>query len=267
MQRLLSKSEHSRPPLVAQGSVTSEAQGLRLELRVWQEGRPFRRTVRAVSCGELQDAAALILALLMDPGLHVSSGDPHSAPSPPATPPRRDNSRTNSTTHWGAFSGGGVDSGTLPKLAPGLTLGAFAKLGELGVRLGAVWLPISKEQVDDASASPEGGKFSLLTGNARLCYRFLASVGLGACATGELGVLRGAGFGTQEDRTRNLLWGALGGGAELELPLASAASLVFTADALFAVNRPTFELENVGALYRPNLLSLRSTLVVLLYFQ
>src|SRR5262245_38436906 len=56
-ERLLSKSDSPPTPLVARGNVVSEPDGWRLELDTWPGDQPYRRTLRASSCGELADAA------------------------------------------------------------------------------------------------------------------------------------------------------------------------------------------------------------------
>src|SRR5262249_7336827 len=86
--RLLSKFDSTEPPLVAHGNVVTEPGGLRLELDTWPGDRLYRRTIHAPSCSQLADAAALILALLIDPGLRNDPTIPADV-LPPRQPPRR----------------------------------------------------------------------------------------------------------------------------------------------------------------------------------
>jgi hypothetical protein len=273
MERLLSSSEQLRQPLVAQGQVNREPDGFRLELSIWQADRPMQRSMRAASCSELASAAALILALVVDPGLAVPPSEPEVA-GPPATlpdavrPAPEPARRSGPVVSWGAFGGMSVDSGALPAVAPGLTVGVLGEIERLRLRVGGVWFPLSKQYVAHAPSEPQtGGKFSLLAAQARGCYRFLDQPALGACGAAEVGSLHALGFGTADDRARATLWAALGPGLEAALGLGRAATLAAGVDMLFPLNRPHFELENIGAVYRPNEWSLRATLAGLLHFQ
>ncbi|HMJ12516.1 MAG TPA: hypothetical protein VK524_13925 [Polyangiaceae bacterium] len=274
MERLLSRSAGPRTQLYADGSVRSDPHGYRLEMRIGQGERPALRSMRATSCRELSDAAALILALLVDPQLQIEE-EPR-VPSPVSTPrpaPARSTSAERvspqeSGTSWGAAGGPVLAWGALPGAAPGLTAAGFAEVGRIRLELGALWLPYAKRVVQDSDPEPpKGGKLSLIAGAARACYLLGVAPELGACAGGELGVLGAKGFGTEQDRRRSVLWAALGPGLAAALPLGQAASLALGADLLFALNRPRFELDNVGLVHRPAPVGLRLKAGVLLHFR
>jgi hypothetical protein len=119
-------------------------------------------------------------------------------------------------------------------------------------------LPLATQVTRDAAGEPEkGGKFRLIAGSARACHAVIVSPRLSACAVGELGALRGTGFGTANDRHRSVLWAAAGPGVTLAIAMARSAAFSVGTDLLFALNRPRFELENVGLVHRPPLAGLR----------
>jgi hypothetical protein len=278
LERLLSRTELGPERLVVDANVVPDAEGFRLELSTGYGKQRSQRSIRAASCGDLADAAAVILALLIDPTLRSEATAPNQAtelsvpnqrpsprvPSAPPAPLREPGVRR----RWAALAGPLLDFGSLPTTAPGLELGGFAGLGRVGVGLTAVWLPFSQRQVVEASAErpAKGGTFSLLAGHLRACYRFSPGIPLAGCAEAELGVLRGQGFGTAADSDRNVLWAAAGPGLEAALPLASWVVLRGGASALLCLRRPEFVLDNVDKVYRPQLVPIRLALGLLLYF-
>lgn len=274
MAQLIVRPSDPRP-LIAEATVAEEPSGYRLDLRIWQAQQPTVRTMRAATCGELADAVALLLALLSAPALpepppertEASQRAPVRTPEAPRTKPLRSEPAP-SPWSWGAFGRAALTSGALPGWAPGFALGALADLERLRLNLGAVWFPIAKRVVTDDSAQLEkGGKFSLVAANAQFCYRVVAArPDLGLCGMAELGALRGSGFGTAQDQSRAELWAALGPSSAASMPLSDAVALSLEADLLFALNRPHFELDNVGPVHRPSAAALRVSLGMVVHF-
>jgi hypothetical protein len=269
-ERLLSKFESPEPPLVARGNVVAETDGLRLELDTWQGDGRYRRTIRAPSCTELADAAALILALLVDPSLRPDSNvqaDFKGAETPTIarTYPLRSPSHA---PRWGVRAGPVVDIGALPVAAAGLAVGGIAQFGPLRIGLDATGFLPAGQVVAQASTlqAAKGGKFMLFAGKLQACYRPLEELDLGGCMAAELGVLRGEGYGTAQRGIRTVTWAALGPGLEGGVPVAGSLSLRAGADVLLALERPQFVLENVGLVYQPGPVSVRGALGVLLLF-
>jgi hypothetical protein len=277
MARLLSRSTAPHPELVAEAQVSAEDAAFALEMRIWQSGRPAYRRLRATSCRELSDAAALLLALLVDPALQIepepepprAPRGPRSraAPAPQTNPEPRARTRSSGFV-WGAAGGAVLDWAAVPGPAPGLSGAVSGELLRLRVELGALWLPLSKHVVSDAAGESEkGGQFRLIAGSARLCHAFLVSPRLSACAASELGALRASGFGTASDRSRSVVWAAAGPGVVAAIPFAGSAALALGGDLLFALNRPRFELDNVGLAHRPPVAGFRLSAGIQLYFR
>ncbi len=98
----------SDAPLVVRGEVTKSEAG-RFTLTLDVEGRGVR-TLEGQSCAELTEAGALVLALLLDPGV-LSRPPPVGAATAPAEPER--------AVHLDVALDAVGDWGALPSLAPG----------------------------------------------------------------------------------------------------------------------------------------------------
>lgn len=269
-ERLLSKSDSPPAPLVARANVVSESGGLRLELDTWTGDRQYRRTIRAGSCGELADAAALILALLVDPGLRTDpslASDSNRAEAPDVTAAQVIRSSSHGP-RWGLRAGGVVDLGALPVAAAGVELAGVGQFGPFWLAAGATVFPAAGQVVAEATASQvrKGGTFRLFTGKLEACFRPFEHLDVGGCGAAELGFLRGEGFGTAVNDPHNVIWAAVGPGLEAGVPLTAALHLRGSAEGLIALQRPQFVLENVGFVYRPGPISARMALGLVLLF-
>lgn len=275
MARLLSRSAEPLTELVAEANVSSDGSAFALEMRIWQADRPAYRRLRATSCRELSDAAALLLALLVDPALQI---EPDPAPvrrapaALPAAAPRETGAATARTGAsawvWGASGSAVLDWAALPGPSPGLRAAISGERSRLRLELAVVWLPLATEVARHAAGEPEkGGKFRLIASGARACHAVFVSPRLSACAVGELGALRATGFGTVHDRSRSVLWAAAGPGLLAGIPFARNAQLALGADWLFALNRPRFALDNVGVVHRPAVAGARFAAGVELLFR
>jgi hypothetical protein len=143
VEELLSRAKRPGAPLVAEATITAERAGYRLDVSAQHGEERLRRTVHAGACDELADAAALILALWIDPELLGEPQQSETAPvptTPGSPPPPAPAEPTTSPTArapvpvpgpapadpsaprliWRVIAGPVVDYGSLPTLAPGL---------------------------------------------------------------------------------------------------------------------------------------------------
>jgi hypothetical protein len=306
VEQLLSRAKRVGMPLVAEATIAAEGDGYRLDLSTEHGEKRLRRTVHAEACEELADAAALILALWIDPSLLTEqnqmaeqnrsegAAEPATRPSGPtravseqnriaeqnrsegaAEPTTRPSAPTRAPhradpsarrLHWRVNAGPVVDFGSLPTLAPGLEMGGGVEVGRLAATLSSQWFPYSRRQIADEP--PKGGTFSLLTAMGRVCYQPLERFALAGCAGAELGVLRAEGYGTALDDERSIFWASAGPGFEVLLPVSGKVSVRGAGDVLFALQRPNFLLQNVGSesVYEPEAASLRLAVGLLLRF-
>jgi len=221
VHRLLGDASAGSPYMQARAQVRQEKSGRwHIELRTMGRQGPGVRTVTAESCPALADAAALILALAIDPQRVAANRSTTTAapsataqpvpdaasastgvPSPSASPqtpthPEQDVPRSTSPppVRFAVAASAVLDTGTLPAVAAGLAarLAATpATLSSLRLELGAGIF------ADDATTSPRtrSGTFSLRTFDAGGCM--VTPVGrleLGACANVELAWLSAAGL-------------------------------------------------------------------------
>lgn len=265
-----------------------------LELRSRTEaGQTTTRSVMAASCAELADAAALLLALAIDPALSARAGSQSSAfqiepdpaaqassPSPPSarlplreepsSPPAPElaapadlvaspvqNERATAPLRPRAGAAFAVWSRRLPGMAPGVLAQAGISRGA-GFALACLgFFPARHATVPEKSA---GGDLSLFSFGAEAGYavavvpeRFELSPVLG----GELDWVRGVGTGVAHPAHGSLLLVGLSGGARAALRL-SPGWVVFGQGLISAlVARPRFVLDGVGELYRPPAWGLR----------
>lgn len=300
LETVLSHSDRARAPVMARASITREPTGFRLQMWIGSEEPLLQRTLYATSCVDLADAAALILALQIDPETSASpeleelasppptaasaqkslapagdskperpvSSGPRGAPTGPedASPAAPQVSAL--ATSWGLLAGPSVEFGALPYAAPGLALGAQVQVERLTFALIGSWFPHSQREVAPAEAGQpaKGGTFSLALGAFRTCYELLDGATLAACADVEFGVLGAHGYGTRTDSERKVLWAALGPGLEAGLPVSSRLEVRAALDGHFSLQRPEFVLENVDSIYRPRAATLRLSLGLLLRF-
>ncbi len=248
------------------------------------------RELADADCQRLVNAAALIMALAIDPerteararerqGLLPESGGyatttapiapppsprPVDTAQPPRAAPRADQptaTRPRSTppTAWRpvwavlAELSGGV--GVLPNLHAKMALGGGVEpTPEFGLRvLGELWLP-SEASIDDSPASIQ---MSLLSAGADACWLSSQdSLRAYVCVGARLGRMQGRGQGLEHSHTETALWSA----AVAELGLATALGKGFSAFGALApglsLERPRFGVAMGGQgreIFRPAL--------------
>jgi hypothetical protein len=285
IERLLGQSlESEREPGLAFRATVRERErgGYELELRVADKDGEHVRTLEHEECRKLAEAAALLIALAIDPERVQTEKDGAEAPSspPPRSAPdaaRSDRAarvrQTARTTHSRAQAGrrpwppatssarprrsldGRVGTyawlgfGSLPHPSPGIS----AELGwvyDRTVRLSgyaAGWL----EQNETIADAPEGAQvvIGLLTAGALACWTLAREPWeTSACLGAELGDLTGSGDGqgVQKPVTKHARWSAAlvqtGVGYRLSRQV---LAVVRTAGGL-ALERPRFGVDRGG---------------------
>lgn len=240
------------------------------------DGAPGDRTLIGASCAEVTDAAALTLALMLNPDAapadeRVEASSPPPAPprqldAPPARARRPPSSRAAARIH--AFAGltAGARVGVMPSISPeaGATLG-------VSVNQFSSWLGIAAAppQTAHAPGGKFGGRFWALSGTWLACWAPLDddTVQLGPCAGVGLTRLAGSGVGVLHPNDSETTWvsGTLG----LSTSLALGSRVTVRALALGAVPaaRPTFYLQGLGAVHQPAAVSasLQGTVAIRLF--
>lgn len=274
-QRLLGGSTAAPrdAPIEADAQVTGAAGGFELVLRVGSTEQTRTRKLAAPSCDELARAAALVVALAVDPSLSLAEADqpkssqsapgltcpePATVVSPPicpvcascTSPPAIPKPNADATWRSALVAGTSVAYGELPQLLPRPNLG-------LAYRADAFWFELSAGAAFASSRRLSGGRvatFSQWYAAPRFCVQSeLGWARVGGCAVAELGSVRASGFGVEFPKTQRDWWVAPGVGLQLSRRMTSGAELFLGADALLAAVRPRFELA-LQPLFRPHLI-------------
>ena len=244
------------------GEVTGAANtGYRLALEVVQAGVREARSIDARECASLVRAAALVVALGVDPVAEVERlGVPIdrvpaprnlAAPSVPTSPPRRGHdarrdpsprpSPPRSRWHGWLSLGGGVERGAVPGVTGGAAAALVARRRGLRLELGGAWLGPR-----DAGIDVGGVRVQLGVVTVRGCPELVlprASVPL--CLGVELGAMRGDGRDAPAARTVHALWVAPTASAGVRLGR-GAFGVLARAEVAVAAARPAFELRDPG---------------------
>lgn len=249
-----------------------------LELATVLDGAAGRRTLESDSCASVTSAAALILALMIDPAA-AERAVAESAPAPPppvAPPPKAPTILTFAPpetapaprTVFGfarVFAGGVAAFLPSPAPAAGLALGARRR------RLAAELTVLATEERSAPAATltpTAGGDFRLIAGGARACGELGGrAVIWSVCAGGELERLSGAGFGANagvSPEPKSALMGAGTGGLLVTLPLGPSFALALDLDAVIRVYRPTLEINTTDRVFQVPLASAFAALGIII---
>lgn len=217
------------------------------------------RKLSAGNCAELMRAAALVLALMINPSAGAPPPPPpppppqvSAAPPPPPPPPPP-----------GPVSAGAdvlVGTGLLPGGAVtgiGLRLGWSRAIFTAELRGGA-WAGRSAASGLDGSA---GGSFALVDLDAAGCAtaRRHRRVAPGACLGVTVWRGTGSGYGVSNPETATAWWA--GGFAEgnVRLRLSTRNAVRLAVAAFLPFGRPIFALDGIGAVWQPAAFGARGT--------
>jgi hypothetical protein len=241
--------------LTARGRVTPVDDGLELRLETVDNGLRGERTLRGATCGELASAAALIIALAVDPetvaarskdastaaaagvsakGVAATASAPATAPAaaPPkvsASPPAEHGKNEGSGAPVTGLVEADVafDLGALPGLAIGPSLSGGFALSRLRLRVGATYFaPRFAEAPPEAGKPARGADVSLLVLGLAGCYALTPRpVEVGVCGELEGGALLAVGSGFDHTNDAIKPWLAAGASVDLTVPIAGPVAL------------------------------------------
>jgi hypothetical protein len=244
-------------------------EGTRAKVTTTINGTKGERTLEANTCDEAAHAAALVIALAVDPNL--TSAPPSSIPTPPPKPtpppeptpavepakPEPPPKPTRAGPRFGLTLAAGptVDAAALPGAAFGVAARIGTDVGRLVPNLGFVFLPSAKKTVAGRDA---GGEFAMVGGSAGACVKITEF--LGPCASFELGRMRAAGFGARATNAGSALWSAVllglsGGLRGRPIGVRAEAWIVIP------TTRPDFVIEDIGVVHTPRV-GVRATLLL-----
>ncbi|MCC6877953.1 MAG: hypothetical protein IT378_26820 [Sandaracinaceae bacterium] len=259
VERLLGGAIPEGPAITVDAVAARGPDGFTLRMTTEMAQARGERVLSAASCPELASAAALILALMIDPEA-VAALEP-AAPDPPA-PPRPEPppaalvqvaaALTSPSAAWardapsspeappatlvGVGLGAAflVDVGTLPAPAPGAGLEAVWQDRWVQGRLRFEWLSTQGARL----ASGAGAELSALGGAALVCGRPLEEIAL--CTGLHAGAVFGAGVGVGSPTSGTAGWVAGSVGGAFSWAPVEWLDLELRADLLIPFTRPTF---------------------------
>lgn len=221
------------------------------------------RQLELLTCDEAVAAAATVVALTIDPNAAPPPEPAPAAPAPaspkPAAPPAAlpEPARPQAVKaitlepYMAAF--GGVSLGDVPALSPLVGGGAGLRIGRLGAGVEGFWIAPQSELL---AGTNKGGEIGLWGGGVSACYLLPeGDLRLSGCLAAQAGVWRSEGVGVTSPVEQSDWWAAgvarLGAGARL----ASSLGLFLAADVVVPARRPSFRLEALGQVFRPNLVA------------
>jgi len=247
-----------------------------LRLETEQRGERGQRTIEGHSCTDLADAAALLVALAIDP----TAVPPEPAPvaEEPAeteiferaadiaapTPVQIIGSEDSSFQPF-VEAELLLDSGSLPGIALGLAVDVGFDFGNVGFRVGGCYFG---DQPGEGFAHPTASG-SVHLWAARVLgfmpfregsWSFLPRAGF------EVGAIEGSGAGVTHPGSGAALWATVIVGTSGRLSLASWVGVELGLEAAFPIHRPLFLIDGVGSLHRPDAVVGRGSVAVVFFF-
>ncbi len=234
----------------------SAADSFKLTLQTESEGRSGTRVLEGNSCGAVVDAAALTLALILNPEA-VALGANAAPPSDPRVdvppPPKKSEPFRPSQGPRVRFVAGpelGMQAGTMPSFGP-----SFALSFGLGVGDGWAWLSgnFAPPQHPTVEGYPDaGGSLFSISGTALGCWDVASeALVVAPCAGAELSWVRGEGEGVSDPQAAAVYWPSAAFGGAVQFELTRRLALRFSALGLVPFRRPALFLEGIGEVHRP----------------
>ena len=258
-------------PISAQIEIRASAAGsFQLSLRTKIGETSGERDLTGPDCRQLADAAALVLALLINPNASVDSGTPREVPPPMPVPAAQSSVLPAADLGETARFALGIEAvlagGVLPGMAEGLAARMFFQHGPmvLGARAGGFF------PQDQSAAILPGARasFYLLESALEVCARTSPGRRLGAivCLGSAALRLHGESSGVSTPGQATAYWPEALAEVAGHLRLARRMRLRIGAEARGLGSRPDFAILGLGSVYRPAAASLRGALGVDMLF-
>jgi hypothetical protein len=260
IRRVAGKVPPPAEPLSANVTVSAAAgSGWLLTLSTKTGARGGERRLAGSDCAELMRAAALVLALMINPEASFVVEPPAPPPPPPPPPPEP---RRRFVAGADVLAG----TGALPRFAGGFGLRFAVSAAALSAELrGSIWMSRSTTSTSDPTS---GGTFDLIDGAIAGCARaaFDETFSPGACAGVSLVRLHGVGYGVGYPGDAVAWWTAALGEVNVRARVSSRNAVRLAAQVVVPLGRPSFAIAGVGHVFEPAPIWLRGTLGWELHF-
>lgn len=240
--RLASADGKPLPSVRAKVSIERTAgSGYVLTLTTETAGSGSIQRFRAASCKAVAQAAAVTLALLLNP-----TGTPHSAAPDPATPPRRESLPIRAS----AVGLVGAQWGQLPQLGPTFGAELGLELGRASAWFGGAYAPSQRALLEGEANA--GGDLRLVHARLYGCGAIVTSnPRLNLCAGSDYSRVSGRGVGVAEEKFGAISWFSVTAGAVAALAAHRNIVLRVGAFAGAPLDRPAAFVEGAGDVHRP----------------
>jgi hypothetical protein len=226
--------------------------------------------IRGRSCTSVADAAAVTLALILNPDIETatdagtgSNAQPTQVPRTVSMPPRahttqaekfRPVPRRDQPIRWLGATAVGLHFGVMPKPGPDVSLGLGVNYGRWSLLAsGHYALP---ETALIAGQDRAGGRLWHGTVMGLSCWAFAAAAPrLGGCVGGTYTRVRGQGKGVTPVRAGTTGWVSPTAGIFGDFPLSQRAAFRLSGLLLVPLKRPDAHLDNLGIIQRPSTLT------------
>lgn len=275
--QLVGEGKHSRDAVDATVRIERRSNGALFDANVTLSagGRTTDRHLDGDSCEAVSDAAALIIALAIDPEAAASPAPttpgavasettevPWLAPpavaasqppsSPPPTPiegsPRDASNRTTNRPFYASASGR-FDVGSVPAPVLGAELALGWNPGRFDFELGGALMASARGTL--ASNPDQGARIGVSDLGTRACYLLFGTrLDLAPCGGIHVRFMSAQGFGTGSDHDATAVFGLASLGALIRWQLTPRISVRFAGDALVPLSRPTFVIDAAGTVYQ-----------------
>jgi len=269
--RLLGRTERISKSLKARVTVHSDAHdNFRLTLLTEIDGISGERVIQGRSCTSVADAAAVTLALILNPDIEtatdagtVSKAQPTQAPRALAVHPQAHNTNAQKlrpvpsrdpSVRWLGASAVGLHFGVMPKPGPEISLGLGVNYGRLSLLASGLYaLP---ETAFVAGQDRAGGRLWHGTVVGLSCWVFVADAPrLGGCVGGAYTRVQGQGKDVTPVRDGTTGWVSPTAGIFGDFPLSQRAAFRLSGLLLVPLKRPDAHLDNLGIIQRPSTLT------------
>lgn len=226
-----------------------------LVLDVELDGETGERVLSGRSCQSVSDAAALTLALLLNPDISRAS-DPGS----------QARGRPRSTQTWLMGAGVGLQKGVLRDVSPALALSLGVATGRVSVRLMPSYTPA--QSISLPGRPDLGGRVWATTVDLLGCWTLADGRGiLAPCLGYDLFVAHGRGVGVLRPRDQTVYWSAAEIGLITGMHLSRNMSFVLSGLGFLSMNRPALYLDDAGTVTRPARFGIRAFAAIELTFR
>ena len=236
-----------------------------LSLATVFDGLRGERTLSAASCKSLAEAAALTLALILNPEL-ASTATPPPVNQPPG-PPRVAIEPSPPRLVWQVGAHAGIVAGVLRDASSWFAVSLGVARGRASVRLVPSVAP--PQDLFLATEPSVGGRVWVASLSGLGCWAVIDGrrLVLNACAGLDATRLDGRGLGVLHPRDTSVSWNAGELATLVDFRLARRLLIELGATGLLPLTRPAVYLEGIGEVSRPAILGLRASAGLTLRFE